>query len=57
MNELQFLIILLLSTVFSLISFIIVTAAANKEFKKMRDEMYGDIWRKYKKRSDKQPTS
>lgn len=53
MNELQFLIILLLSTVFSLISFIIVTAAANKEFKKMRDEMYGDIWRKYKKRSDK----
>ncbi len=53
MNELQFLIILLLSTVFSLISFIIVTAAANKEFKKTRDEMYGDIWRKYKKRSDK----
>lgn len=53
MNELQLLITLLLSTIFSLISFIIVTAAVDKKFKKMRDEVYSDIWRKYKKRSSK----
>lgn len=53
MNEIQFLVTLLLSAVFSLISFIIVTETADKKSKKMRDEMYGDIWRKHKKRSDK----
>lgn len=40
MNELQFLIILLLSTVFSLISFIVVTTAVDRKSKKMRYEMY-----------------
>ncbi|HFU3963984.1 TPA: hypothetical protein ACGO2U_001983 [Streptococcus suis] len=38
--DLQILVTLLLSTIFSLISFIVVTTAVDRKSKKMRDEMY-----------------
>lgn len=51
--ELQILMTLLLSTIFSLISYIVVTTAVDRKSKKMRDEMYKNIWDDYKKRSGK----
>lgn len=44
---------LLLSTIFSLISYIVVTTAVDRKSKKMRDEMYRSVWEEYKKRSGK----
>lgn len=51
--DLRILITLLLSTIFSLISFIVVTTAVDRKSKKMRDEMYKSVWDEHKKRSGK----
>lgn len=47
----QILLTLLLSSIFSLISYIVVTAIVDSKSKKMRDEMYTKVWEDYKKRS------
>lgn len=47
----QILLTLLLSTIFSLISYIIVSTAIGRKSKKMRDTMYTELWEDYKKRS------
>ncbi|HEL0236238.1 TPA: hypothetical protein TUD26_000272 [Streptococcus equi subsp. zooepidemicus] len=49
----QILLTLLLSTIFSLISYIVVTTSVDRKSKKMRDEMYKRVWENCKKRSDK----
>lgn len=53
MQEIQLLITLLLSTIFSLISYIVVTTVVDRKSKKMRDEMYKRVWEDHKKRSGK----
>lgn len=53
MQEIYLLITLLVSTIFSLISYIVVTATVDKKSKKMRDEMYKSVWDDYEKRSSK----
>ncbi|KKF57320.1 hypothetical protein AF69_06065 [Streptococcus uberis 6736] len=45
--------VLLLSTIFSLISYIVVTTIVDRKSKKMLDEMYSSIFDDYKKRSSK----
>ena len=45
----QILVTLLLSTIFSLISFILVVYFSGKSSKKMRDEMYDELWKDKKK--------
>lgn len=49
----QFFLTLLLSTIFSLISYIAVTTLIDRKSKKMRDEMYRRVWDEHKKRSGK----
>ena len=51
--NLQILITLLLSTNFSLISFIVVTTVVDRKSKKMREEIYKSVWDEHKKRSGK----
>lgn len=51
--ENQMLLTLLLSTIFSLISYIVVTTVVDRKSKKMRDEMYKNVWEDYRKRSGK----
>lgn len=47
--DIQILLTLLLSTIFSLISYIAVTTVVDRESKKMRDEMHDRVWEDYKK--------
>lgn len=49
----QMLLTFLLSTIFSLISYIVVTTVVDRKSKKMRDEMYKSVWEDYRKRSGK----
>ncbi|HFU3947040.1 TPA: hypothetical protein ACGPAJ_001701 [Streptococcus suis] len=51
--DIQILVTLLLSTIFSLISFIVVTTAVDRKSKKMRDRMYTELWEEHEKRSGK----
>ena len=51
--DIQILFILLISSIVSLISFIVVVIASDRSSKKMRDEMYKSLWEKHKKISSK----
>ena len=48
--DIQILFILLISSIVSLISFIVVVIASDRSSKKMRDEMYKSFWEKHEKK-------
>jgi len=48
--DIQILFILLISSIVSLISFIVVVIASDISSKKMRDEMYKSLWEEYEKK-------
>ncbi|WP_187421169.1 hypothetical protein [Streptococcus cristatus] len=50
MMDVQILFILLISSVVSLISFIVVAIASDRSSKKMRDEMYKGLWENHEKK-------
>ena len=48
--DIQILFILLISSIVSLISFIVVVIASDRISKKMRDEMYKGLWKDHEKK-------